>query len=687
MGDNTNNTENKGLNSPDGESGVIKPEEIKEEVSQAVEDAAGNSVQDPAAEGTPEEAVQDGVSPEETKDNLSAADEDRASSGVQETQNSSEVPAKEEDVTAEETDGDMVEETAKEETVSEAKEDDSFSSEEDYKVADEDEGYDGAHVADSDAAVEAEEGVSTAAQEAGEVADEHVSDTEQPEEPSLDAVQEKPAAASGAETDGKEASENSSFFKKDDISKTPPKKRSKKFLFWLIPAIAAGVAAAVIFGVGAQNKDKFWNDTYFGDMYVGGKTVDEVKAMLESPDKAISIKTREGNTERIELDDISYKSSYTADVQALKDSQSPYLWFAHGGGKNVYDVDISKSYDEDALKEKLANLDCVSGESIQDPVDAHLALAGDSFTIVEATEGNRIDTEKLDKTVIDGLNNGDFQIDLEEAGAYVTPAVYADDSGLKQSLEKIKSLESNVVTINLHDAEEKLDSKTFNSWLKSEGNELTVDDEALNGYLQGLADKYNTFGKEREFEATGLGKIKVGGGDWDTYGFKMDVESTAEAVKEAILAGKSDKVDVFWAVPAKQRNGKNGDIGNTYVEIDISRQHMWYYIDGKLFTDTDVRTGTESSSQWTPTTEGVYRILWKQTDKWFLQVGDPCHSDYWMPFNDRGEGIHDATWYSTYGGTLYKWAGSHGCINTPYSIAQKIFNNISEGTPVIVYRS
>ena len=32
MGDNTNNTENKGLNSPDGESGVIKPEEIKEEV-------------------------------------------------------------------------------------------------------------------------------------------------------------------------------------------------------------------------------------------------------------------------------------------------------------------------------------------------------------------------------------------------------------------------------------------------------------------------------------------------------------------------------------------------------------------------------------------------------------------------------------------------------------------------------
>lgn len=478
-----------------------------------------------------------------------------------------------------------------------------------------------------------------------------------------------------------------SFFSKNDVKENRPKKRSKKFLFWLIPAIAGGAAAAVIFGVGAQNKDKFWNDTYFGDMYVGGKTVDEVKAMLESPNKSISIKTREGNTEQIALDDISYDSSYTADIQALKDSQSPYLWFLHGSGKNVYDVDINKSFDEDTLKEKLSELDCVSGESVEDPVDAHLALAGDSFTIVEATEGNRIDTDKLNNTVIDGLKNGVFSVDLEEAGAYITPAVYANDSGLKQSLEKIKSLESNVVTINLHDAEEKLDSKKFNSWLESEGNELTVDEEALTEYLNGLAEKYNTFGKEREFEATGLGKIKVGGGDWDTYGFKMDVESTAEAVKEAILAGKSDKVDVFWAVPANHRNGKNGDIGNTYVEIDISRQHMWYYIDGKLFTDTDVRTGTESSSQWTPTTEGVYRILWKQTDKWFLQVGDPCHSDYWMPFNDRGEGIHDATWYSTYGGNLYKWAGSHGCINTPYSIAQKIFNNISEGTPVIVYRS
>ena len=57
---------------------------------------------------------------------------------------------------------------------------------------------------------------------------------------------------------------------------------------------------------------------------------------------------------------------------------------------------------------------------------------------------------------------------------------------------------------------------------------------------------------------------------------------------------------------------------------------------------------------------------------------------YWMPFN-KDVGIHDAAWRSEFGGEIYKKDGSHGCVNTPPDMAEKIYNNIEIGVPIIVY--
>ena len=48
-----------------------------------------------------------------------------------------------------------------------------------------------------------------------------------------------------------------------------------------------------------------------------------------------------------------------------------------------------------------------------------------------------------------------------------------------------------------------------------------------------------------------------------------------------------------------------------------------------------------------------------------------------MPFNG-GIGLHDASWRGSFGGTIYKNGGSHGCINLPYSKAQAIYNIITK---------
>ncbi len=56
-----------------------------------------------------------------------------------------------------------------------------------------------------------------------------------------------------------------------------------------------------------------------------------------------------------------------------------------------------------------------------------------------------------------------------------------------------------------------------------------------------------------------------------------------------------------------------------------------------------------------------------------------------MPFYGS-YGLHDAKWRGSFGGDIYTYAGSHGCVNLPYSFAQKLYNAIDYWTPVLVVR-
>lgn len=93
-------------------------------------------------------------------------------------------------------------------------------------------------------------------------------------------------------------------------------------------------------------------------------------------------------------------------------------------------------------------------------------------------------------------------------------------------------------------------------------------------------------------------------------------------------------------------------------------------------------TGNVSNNTSTPT--GVYSLKYKQRDATLKGQGYSSPVNFWMPFNG-GIGIHDASWRSVFGGRIYLTNGSHGCVNSPYYLANTIFNNINEGTPVVCY--
>lgn len=128
--------------------------------------------------------------------------------------------------------------------------------------------------------------------------------------------------------------------------------------------------------------------------------------------------------------------------------------------------------------------------------------------------------------------------------------------------------------------------------------------------------------------------------------------------------------------------GKN--IGNTYIEISIKQQRMWYYIDGKLYVETPVVTGNYYGYS---TPKGAYSIFQRMSPATLVGPSWCVNVNYWLAFTQSGCGIHDSTWRasSEYGGTTYIGNGSHGCVNTPLSKVKQIYSKAKIGTNVIVY--
>ena len=120
----------------------------------------------------------------------------------------------------------------------------------------------------------------------------------------------------------------------------------------------------------------------------------------------------------------------------------------------------------------------------------------------------------------------------------------------------------------------------------------------------------------------------------------------------------------------------------TYVEVSIKQQHLWFYEKGKLTLETDVVTGNADGECDTPT--GKFTMTSRALDTTLTGTGYSSFVNYWMGFYG-GYGIHDASWRSSFGGTIYKGNGSHGCVNTPFDKVKYIYEHTDYGTPVYVY--
>lgn len=117
-----------------------------------------------------------------------------------------------------------------------------------------------------------------------------------------------------------------------------------------------------------------------------------------------------------------------------------------------------------------------------------------------------------------------------------------------------------------------------------------------------------------------------------------------------------------------------------YILIDISDQTLKYYVKGKVKLKSNVVTGGPGNR----TPKGHFRLRSKSRNITLRGNGYSSYVKYWMAFIGSEYGIHDASWRSKFGGTIYKKNGSHGCPNMPRKNAAKLYKMAPIGTRVII---
>lgn len=325
------------------------------------------------------------------------------------------------------------------------------------------------------------------------------------------------------------------------------------------------------------------------------------------------------------------------------------------------------------------------------PKDAYIAFENNSFVIKPEEAGSTLDKALLTEKLLTSVKESKNTFSAEEAGVYVLPAITGEDETLKHQQEVWNGCAAVTVTYTFGDKKEVLDGMTVKDWMTYDENgnyveNLGVLQQHIRDYVQTLGEKYNTIGTKRTLTSTYTGEpVTVSGG---SYGYLIDIRGErAQLLKDIQSHGNIEREPIY--AKRGKAYGEN-DIGNTYVELDLSAQHLWYYKDGAVLMESDFVSGTyNDKSRRTPS--GVYSLAYKQRNQVLRPAPNPDGTydyespvSYWMPFNG-GIGLHDANWRGRFGGNIYRNSGSHGCINLPVSFAGKFYESIEAGCPIVCF--
>ena len=455
----------------------------------------------------------------------------------------------------------------------------------------------------------------------------------------------------------------------------------------------AAVCGGVVVLVGAVGGGLYWHEslkyktcflpgTIVDGMDVTGKTAAEVEDAIMEQLKGykLTINGREDLSESITGEEVGLYAEFDDTLAKAIAAQKPMEWGKYRFGKSVNEVntDALIRYNDEMLGEAVDSLSCMDKENMREPQDAKIsAYTSGGYTIIKEDEGTELLEDKVKEAVAAAVMSLAESVDLEEQGCYVSPSITSEDEALKTACETMNKYVGARITYQFGDKSETLSGDEIHNWLTVNGTRVGINEGKATEYVKKLAASYDTAYKAKSLK-TSYGKtVSITGG---SYGYKINQAKEAATLVSLIKNGEQTSREPEYSQKGASRTGS--DYGNTYVEINLTAQHLYFYVKGKLVVQSDFVSGNAAKGWSTPA--GAYSITYKQRNATLKGQGYATPVSYWMPFNG-GIGLHDANWRKTFGGTIYKMNGSHGCVNLPPAVAKTIYENISAGDPVLCY--
>lgn len=467
-------------------------------------------------------------------------------------------------------------------------------------------------------------------------------------------------------------------------------KDGKVKALWITGGVLS-VICLIYVAISVYFMSHFFVNTKINGKNFSGKTASDVEKYLQTniKDYKLTILENEGRQDVISGSEIGLEYRAGTETEKLLKDQNGFAWPKAFFTENSRKVSVNVSYNEESLNQRISQLSCLQTEQTS-AENAKPEFDGNQYVIKPEVYGNAVDKERLTEQVKVHITEFQPQLDMVETKCYAKPKYVEDSKEVQEACDAMNKYVNASITYPMNEPVV-VDKALISQWLQVDGEmKVSLNTEAMKQWFTAFGDKYDTQGTTRTFTTPAGKSATVTGG---TYGWSIDEDTELVNLQNSILNG-----EVVTREPAYYAGGtaaahSGQDWGNTYAEVDMSAQHMWYVQNGQVVLETDVVTGEPIPSRITP--EGVYSLMWKQRDATLVgdikpETGKPEYETdvaYWMQVTSSGVGFHDAIWQTAFGGTLYQipGTGSHGCINMPLDQAGALFNMIEPGTPVIFH--
>ena len=373
--------------------------------------------------------------------------------------------------------------------------------------------------------------------------------------------------------------------------RTSGRKKQAGYTGLKVAAITFGVllaaCAAVYIGISTYFTSHFFMNTEINGQDFSRKTVEDVQQYLQEQvqDYKLTILEKDNKTDTINGEEISLRYEENKDIENVLKSQNALMWPKCFFVKNSSKATVEVSYDRDALENRIQGLESLKVEQVP-PTSAYPKFDGTEFVVEPEVTGTEVDVDILREKIHQYISEFQPELDMQAENCYAMPKYTSESGEVRAACNEMNQYLQASITYTM-DQPVVVDRTLISNWVSADNDmKVTFNEAAVREWLREFGKQYDTIGKTRSITSPYGKTVEVSGG---TYGWSVDEDAEFTTLVNSIKNGEVVTKEPAYCDRAVSHSAP--EWGNTYAEVDLSAQHMWYIVDGGIALETDVVTG------------------------------------------------------------------------------------------------